>query len=220
MERNADALTFSTRYSLLRDVKDLNNDKRWSEFYSIYSAYIEKVVRCEGKSEQTARDIVAKVMEELAAMMPAFVYDTTQGRFRSLVKTMVKRRLIDKFRVEEKEGERLTPGQVSRDGSDTCLRDNQPDPSIPNTRELAAKDFAIAIVRRAMQLLRDPAFKTSEGQLQIFDDYVICEMDATVVANNHNVDVGQVYLSKTRLMPKFKEACVQAMKELAPEETN
>ena len=220
MSQTNEAVLFSTRWTLLKKVKNLNDHEAWNQFHKIYSAYIEKLMRGKHATPEQTDDIVAIVMAELAKIVPEFIYNPARGRFRSLIKTIASRRFIDGLRKGANDRANLSQSASASGEVGTSLIDGQPDLSIPTLRERAAQDFAIAVVRRAMQLLRDPAYKIGEKHLLIFDDYVISELVAQKVADNHNVPVDQVYLAKTRLMPKFKEACIQATKELAPEESD
>lgn len=86
----------TTRRSLLSAIKDPANRKAWDEFHEIYSGYIGCIARSKGLRPDEVEDVTSVVFTEI--FQGKLKYDPSQGKFRSLLKTFVRRRAIDMLR--------------------------------------------------------------------------------------------------------------------------
>lgn len=93
-----DALESSTSSDLLREVRDLSNDRAWRSFDARYRGVVERVSRRYGLSHQDAHDLAQDVMVALTKAMPRFEYRREQCRFRSFLERITKARMIDHWR--------------------------------------------------------------------------------------------------------------------------
>ena len=195
-----------THPSQLEDVKDPKHP-RWAEFYRKYTLYLAFVARQQGLPEEKIEDMVASVMSELSTrVMPKFDYDPAKGKFRSFLKTIIRRRIISQIDKDHREPLLVHPPKDAEE-TDEPFIDQQPDEASKTAAEQALTDLAREVVSTAMRILRGPEHKFSEAQLQAFELYVIKDIKVTDVCERLGLDEQQVYNAKHRIMEAFGDAC-------------
>ena len=86
-----------TRQSLLIQLRDSHNESAWREFYELYSPLLYDYARARGLHHEDAEDVRSECLAAIVRQMPQFVYDRSLGSFRSWLRTMVVRRVIDRL---------------------------------------------------------------------------------------------------------------------------
>ena len=93
----------STRSSLLRRARTADQSA-WDELVSIYWRVIYRYSRQSGLGHEECEDLVQQVFIEMTDLLPKLEYDRERGRFRGLLKTIVRRRVIDHLRRTQRAG--------------------------------------------------------------------------------------------------------------------
>src|SRR5688572_18925910 len=71
--------SFSTRQSLLLQIRDLNNDGAWSQFVDAYAPLVYRYARRQGLQDADAADITQDVLRSVVRTAGEFVYDPARG---------------------------------------------------------------------------------------------------------------------------------------------
>jgi RNA polymerase sigma-70 factor (ECF subfamily) len=85
-----------TRASLIERVRDPADKASWSEFDSLYRPFLLSIARRFGLSAADADDLVQDVFAKVVGAIRDFELDKERGRFRSWLKTIAIRGLIDR----------------------------------------------------------------------------------------------------------------------------
>src|SRR5262249_33855244 len=97
-----------TRTSLLRRLKNWDDNKSWEEFFNTYGKMIYSVVRRSPVKvkEADCEDLVQETIIAVAKRMPGFHYDPKIGSFKSWLMTIIRRRIIDYSRKHKHDWKR------------------------------------------------------------------------------------------------------------------
>lgn len=87
----------STSSSLLRQLRQPDNQLAWHRFVSSYRPLILEWVR-RLLPEAEAEDVTQVVLGELVRCLPTFEYDPGRGSFRGYLRTLVKTKVVDHWR--------------------------------------------------------------------------------------------------------------------------
>jgi RNA polymerase sigma-70 factor (ECF subfamily) len=189
-----------TRRSLLTRLKHWDDQQGWQEFFDTYWKLLYSVARKAGLGPDDAEDIVQETIVAVARRMPDFRYDPALGSFKSWLLTVIRRRIIDRFRHR---GRRPAPASPpSRLTARTATVEKIPDPNEPMLErvwdeewEHHRRDAALARVKR----------QVSAKQFQIFDCYAIKNWPVAEVVKHLGVTEQQVYMAKHRVGELLKE---------------
>jgi RNA polymerase sigma-70 factor (ECF subfamily) len=190
----------STRTTLIRRVKNLEDHSSWKDFFDTYSKLIHGIALKEGLSEQEAQDVVQETMISVVKHMPSFKYDRSKGSFKGWLSKLTRWRVIDQLRKRGRFVRWHPPA------GDTTLGGGRADPlPMPSCSHFEALwnaeweknllNAAIAKVKRRL----DPQ------KYQIFDLYVNKKWAPERVASTFGVTVPQVYLAKHRATELIRE---------------
>lgn len=90
-------MAFITRYDIIDGIRNQEN-QAWENFYNYYN----KLIRLHGKDcgirEEQLDELVQDVMISVAKLSKRFVYDPEKGRFRDLLKKIIRARAADLLR--------------------------------------------------------------------------------------------------------------------------
>jgi RNA polymerase sigma factor (sigma-70 family) len=87
-----------TRATLLERLRDGANALAWDEFFACYWPTIYGFARHRGCSEHTAEEIVQEVMLKVFQHRDVYQYDSTRGRFRDWLGTVVRNNVAERRR--------------------------------------------------------------------------------------------------------------------------
>lgn len=90
--------TSRTHASLLIRVRDAADAAAWSEFHGLYAPLLYDYARSRGLNHEDAEDVRSECYQALVRQLREFEYDRTKGSFKSWLRTMVSRRVIDRLR--------------------------------------------------------------------------------------------------------------------------
>lgn len=95
---NPDASNDQTRSSLLRRVRDPSDERAWEQFHDLYSPLMYQYAVSRGLQPADAEEVRSECLMTMARQISAFRYERSRGAFRSWLRTIVVRRVIDQFR--------------------------------------------------------------------------------------------------------------------------
>lgn len=185
-----------TRWTLIKRLKDWDDDGSWREFFEIYWRLINGVALKSGCTADEACEVVQETVISVAKEMrkDSFRADRELGSFKGWLLTIAQRRIVDQLRKRPPPG-RFAGAYVST-VSDTAttarIVDPQEDPAVAYWDREWEQHLLEAATKRIKQLVK-PA------QYQVFQLAVIKGHSATVVARLLNMNIAQVYLTKHRV---------------------
>lgn len=187
-----------TRRSLLSAIKDPANQKAWDEFYKIYSGFIRGIAR-ESIRLDEVEDVTCIVLTEIS--QGKLKYDPSKGKFRSLLKTFVRRRAIDMSRKRSPYEERKVhraPDDSRSTGTVTRIADTG---TLHDVR-LAKEEWDEMVRRMALSAVQQ---RVSPIQFQIYAEHVLRGKSVAEVVAKLGVTPNQVYLAKRRVGAVHRE---------------
>jgi len=198
-----------TRASLIKRLKDWQDQRSWQEFFDTYWKLIYGVSRKAGLTDGEAQDVVQETMASVAKHMPAFDYDPAIGSFKAWLLKMTRWRIIDQLRKRVPMQKRRPSGNATEARTDTVEKVVDPngqalDAVWDDEWQRNLLDAAIVNVKRRL----DP------GKHQIFDFYVNKDWPPQKVAERFETSVSQVYLIKHRVTEAIREEVARLEKEM------
>ena len=188
-----------TRSDLLEAVKEWDNQPGWQRFYATYARLIHGVARSQGLSDSEAQEVVQDTMLSVAKTMPDFQYDPARCSFKTWLRHLTRKRVVDLIR-KRRRGVTLSHGG-SRDGGSTDVLERVADTRRSDLDVIWDREWHSTLVECALQHLKP---QVTAMQFQVFFLHVVKENPARQVARVLKVNLGFVYLVKHRLTPKFK----------------
>ena len=179
----------TTHASLLARLIDRQDQTAWREFDARYGDLIRGFARRQNLQPADCDDIAQDVLLSLSRTMPGFRYDVNKGKFRSFLKTITLRTIIDRSR--QNRGERYV-GSI-----DELMQSAATDPAIEEAWE---KEWRRYHLRQAMYVI-DAEF--NEADHQAFQWYALERRDARETAGALGMSVDQVYQAKSRIAKRL-----------------
>ena len=96
------AMNMTTSETLLQRVHRLDDQAAWDQFYHLYAPWIKGCAIRSGCKPSMADDVVQETMASIIKYLHKFHYEPQQGRFRGLLKTILRRRVADAFAAQKK----------------------------------------------------------------------------------------------------------------------
>ena len=191
-----------TRTTLIKRLKNLQDQASWQEFFDIYWKLIYGVARKSGLIEAEAKDVVQETMMSVAKHMPNFNYDRNRGSFKAWLLNMTRWRIADQIRKRLPVCRPLSFSDDASDSTKLAELENIPDQSKLELESLWDTEWKEAIVEAAKaKVKRD----INPLHFQIFDLYVNKEWEPVKIAKKFGVRVRVVYVTKTRVSKSIKE---------------
>ena len=98
------SVSIPTRPSLLRRIKNWQDQASWEDFFNTYSGLIFNVARKCGLNESQAEDVTQETLIRVAKHIGDFNYDPAIGSFKSWLLTVAQSRIDDQFRRNKRAG--------------------------------------------------------------------------------------------------------------------
>jgi RNA polymerase sigma factor (sigma-70 family) len=161
----------------------------WEEFHARYAPIIGAFAQRMGARPQDVDDIVQDVMLGFFSKSPTFVYDPGKGRFRGYLKVCTYRAL------------RTLLGKAAH-FQGTPLE--QIDPSALAIEQVWNDVWEQELLARAVEQIRADSGETKT--FQAFEQYVVLEQPAPVVAENLGIHLTTVYHAKEQITQQLRDA--------------
>jgi RNA polymerase sigma factor (sigma-70 family) len=186
-----DSAVYATRASLFPRLKSDQPQVRevaWSEFMTRYAPVIAGFAKRCGASRQDIDDIVQDVAAGFVAVSGDFMYDPAKGRFRGWLKTCTVRAAI------RRAGKNLRFGGVPLEAV----------PEVELSVEPLWNDvWEEQLVASALRVLRETA--GDRLAFRAFEQYVLLDRPADVVAKELDTTVENVHQAKSRMTKRLRE---------------
>ena len=179
---------YQTRITLIKRVKNPNDETSWEDFISVYKGYIYTIVRNMNISEHDAEDITQQVTLKLWKKLPEI--DLTKiRRFRSWLSTTTKNCAIDFIRKRTNEAQRLE--KAKRERTMAYLKTI----SLPESENSIEQDWKIYLVNLALKNI-SPLF--SGHAIAVFR-LSMAGVDTETIAKELNIQKKSVARLKLRV---------------------
>lgn len=189
-----------TRKSLIARLDNWEDQKTWDEFYQTYWRLIYSVAIKAGLRPEESFDCVQETILSIAKQSKKKLYDPELGSFKTWLMNMTRWRINDQFRKRKKDTAMV--GGEWDDDRKTAVIDRIEDPNGDILSRLWDVEWKNNIADAALARVKT---QVSPKQYQIFDFYVIRQMDAQEVQDKLNVSMAQVYLAKHRVGAVLKK---------------
>jgi RNA polymerase sigma-70 factor (ECF subfamily) len=166
----------------LRGEDQAPREVAWAEFQSRYGPIIAGFARRLGARSQDVEDIVQDVMLGFFATAPTFVYDPSRGRFRGYLKVCTWNALNRRV------------GRELRHGG---LPLHQVEPEALSVEQIWSDVWEQQRLRRALAEIR--AQTGPSKSFLAFEQYVIFERPADVVASELSMHINSVYRAREQI---------------------
>lgn len=185
----------ATRSSLVRKLKEWDDQKSWQTFFDTYWKLIYTVAMRNGLSDAEANDAAQETIVAVAKAIKNFEYDRAKGSFRGWLMRWASWKIKDQFR-KRSHWQSATPPSEEPDGeARTSLPDRIPDPQ-NGFAKLWQEEWEENLREIVMRRVRT---KVPARQYQIFDCYVLKGWSVEQVTKELGVSKPSVYLARTRV---------------------
>lgn len=184
-------MSVATHESLLVRLQDIEDASAWDEFYETYRSFIFNFARQRGCSEAMAQDVLQETLMTFIRIMPRFKYDPGRGRFRAFLLTVVKSRIVDAFRRDQKQ-RGMPTSEIEVDLSGTI-----PDEWHENWEREWERQWAQHIMLEALKRVQ---CKVRPHVYESFRRYVLNQEPATTVASEMGMSEANVYNQRRRVL--------------------
>jgi len=196
--------SYPTRSSLLRRVKDTQDQQSWQEFHDIYRKLIFGFALKAGLNEDEAQEVVQETLIAAAKHLPGFRYDPKVCSFKTWLLNLSAWRVQDQLRKRQKPGAPVA-GPVSVEGAGdpdrTGTIERLPDPAGNQLEAIWDREWRTTLLEAALGAVKA---QVDASQWQIFDLCALKEWSVREVANALGVSAGRVYLAKHRVSALVK----------------
>jgi RNA polymerase sigma-70 factor (ECF subfamily) len=181
-----------TQESLLLKLQDIEDVRAWDRFYETYSNFIFNFARKRGCHDQLAQDVVQETLITLSRMMPEFNYDPEKGRFRGFLLTVVKSRIVDAWRREQKQTAQAKGDTVPSE-TISCMEDKW----LSNWEDEWDREWENHLLMEAMKRIEG---KVQPHVLESFRRYVLQGQPAADVAAALGTSEANIYNQRRRVL--------------------
>jgi RNA polymerase sigma factor (sigma-70 family) len=193
MPEPADEL-LQTRLSLLVRLKQLDDHESWQDFVNIYGRLLHSFAARSGLTRDEADEAVQETLISIAKTMPAYKYDRSVCSFKSWLRHLAQKRIVDQFR--KRPAAQLSVLPPSGATSQTAPLERIPDPRSLDWDAVWDAEWQKQVFESALAVVKE---RISPQQFQIFDCYVLKQWPVGRVAEMLGVSSTQVYLAKFRV---------------------
>jgi RNA polymerase sigma factor (sigma-70 family) len=188
----------ATRRSLVGRLVDLDDRRKWQEFFDTYWRLIYGVARRSGLTDAEAQDVVQETVITVSKNITK--YECEAGSFKSWLLRIARWRIVDQVRKREPAGR---PRQ-RRDGGTrgTATIERVPGPEAAQFEACWEEEWKHNLFELALERVKR---RVSSKQYQIFDCVALKRWPVAKVAATLDVNIAQVYLAKHRVAALLKK---------------
>jgi RNA polymerase sigma-70 factor (ECF subfamily) len=179
----------TTPVSLLRKLRQPDDQEAWTRFVRLYSPFLYRCARRQGVPENDALDLVQDTFLLLVRKLPTFEYDPERS-FRGWLRTILRHLWKDRLRRQMSRPTEQTGGDPE-------------DPVVPSFEEIFAdQEYHSYIARRALQIMR------TDFQPQTWQacwEHAVEGFSAPEVARRLGVSPSYVYVATYRVLARLRQ---------------
>ena len=189
-------VTFATRKTLLRKVKDQSDVKSWDEFIHFYRRYIYVVARNMNLNHHDAEDITQRALVKLWDKIPDFDYDRCRGTFRSWLCTIIRNMVIN---FVKKKSRMLT-----------CLDHDEKNSTVKYLNNVSVTDLDAIVDKEWRNFLMNSAWNSIKESLNdnMRDVFLAFNKGLTLqqIAQKFDLKENTAYVYRLRVEEKLSKA--------------
>jgi RNA polymerase sigma factor (sigma-70 family) len=189
----------STSRSLLIRLRDLEDERAWSEFMEIYGPLVERLARRRGLQDADAQDIVQDVFRAVAGAIERYDPDPDRGSFRAWLSRIARNLIINLIAAQRRQRRGTGDTDVQR------LLEQCPDPGGEDS-VLFDAEYRSRLIGWAAERIRG---NFSAAAWQAFLQTGIEGRPAKDVAEALGLTLGTVYQYKTRVVARIRRELAQ-----------
>ncbi len=189
----------STRRSLVTRLKNWDDQAGWQRFFDTYWKLLFTVARRAGMSESDAEDVVQETVVAVAQHMPDFRYDPERGSFKNWLLVIVRRRIIQHFRKNNRR--QNVEARRAPEPGETDLIERIPDPNAARIDQMWEEEWQRNILEAARERIRQ---RVDPRHLQIFDCYVVKGWSTDQIEKAFKITANHLYIIKHRVAALLK----------------
>ncbi len=190
-----------TRWTLIGRLKELGDTDSWQEFFELYRHLIYNVALKTGLYPSEAEEVVQETFITVSKKMPEFKASPAYGKFKHWLLQIARYRILDQLRKRSPVSQQR---RVAEDDSPrTSTVERIPDPASLDWEAVWDRSHQESILQVALEKVKrqvDPA------QFQLYDYYVLRQVEAPRAAHILQVSLARVYLAKYRVGKLLKKA--------------
>src|SRR5262245_66347885 len=198
MKSKPDRLT-STRWSLIRRLRNADDHEGWQEFFESYWRLIYSTAVRSGLTDAEAQDAVQETIIAVCRNIRQLDMTPEAGSFKNWLMRMARWRIVDQIRRRRPESSLVLRDQARGDTATDTLAD----PAGPELEKIWDEEWRSNLTEAALAKVRR---QTSSRHFQIFYLYVVQGTPVQKVAAVTGASPDEVYLVKHRLGPLFTRA--------------
>lgn len=187
-----------TRASLLLRLRDLRDEESWREFVDLYGPFIKRYLRAVGLSQEDASDLAQEILQIVVTHVTGFDYDPAKGSFRGWLRKVTRNRVWRFFRERQR--------VPAAPGGTTALEALNRLPDDGEMDEAWEREWRKRRLEAAMEKAR---LKVKPQTWEAFELAVLSGLPPETVAAKLRTSVGQVYVSKSRVIKRLREEVVR-----------
>lgn len=179
----------STSVSLLRRLKQPEQEQAWRRFVELYTPLLYHWVRKSGVNGSHTADVVQEVFAVLVEKLPDFDYDAS-GSFRAWLRTVTQNKCRDRLRKI-----------VASKTVDVTLDVVEPS-QVDDIELFSEAEYRRALAHRALELMQTEFESTTWKACW---ESVVSERSVTEISKELGITPNAVYLSKSRVLRRLRE---------------
>ena len=189
-----------TSSSLLRRLKNSEDQASWGEFVTLYEPLLVRYVRKKGLGEHDAYDVVQNIFVALLRKLPTFELDRGKGRFRTWLWQVTHNAVIDwgrgHARVKKVEEQARANWQEGVE---------EPDPDWDAELQKRVLEFAMQKVKE----------RTNPPTWACFEEHLLRGRAGAHVGAELGLPANTVYVYAARVMARVREQCAAYMEDIS-----
>jgi RNA polymerase sigma factor (sigma-70 family) len=189
-----------TRTSLLRRLKQWEDQESWRDFFNTYWKLIYGAAVKAGLNDAEAQDVVQDTVIAVAKKIEDFKYDPAIDSFKEWLLYLTRKRIALHYRKRERDrgGKPRDPEAMAL----TAELEGIPDPAGVDLEAIWDEEWEKNLADAALARVKQ---EVNPRQFQIFNFYVLKQWPVKEVTKTLGVTVAQVYLAKHRISALVKK---------------
>ena len=189
-----------TRTSLLRRLKQWEDQESWRDFFNTYWKLIYSAAIKAGLNDAEAQDVVQDTVITVAKKIEDFKYDPELDSFKGWLLYLTRKRIALHYRKRERDrGGPSSSPEVMPLASEL---ERIPDPAGVDLEAIWDEEWERNLTDAALARVKQ---QVNPRQFQMFNFYVLKQWPVKEVAKTLGVTVAQVYLAKHRISASVKK---------------
>lgn len=191
----------TTDPSLLRKLRDPNNDSAWSEFVELYQPVIHRLLVHKGLSTPDAEDVAQQILLSISKALAERPHDFERAKFRTWLNRVVRNAALNAMRKTRQD---VAAGGTDQVSMLHAIQDDEHD------SKLFEAEYEREVFRKATRIVES---ESDPATWEAF--YRTCVQNETIeqVAASLNKQIGSVYAARSRIVKRIKKEVERMMDE-------